>query len=139
MARKRRGRGDDEPEVPVQSFADIAFLLIIFFILATSFTQLMGVETDMPSGKKAEKKAEKTNIVNIHNGEITFNDKGVSMPELRKRLDGLDLKAKKGEDRIVMLEATGRATYQQYYQVVTAISASGGIIAIVEEEGGPGK
>jgi biopolymer transport protein ExbD len=134
VARKRRGREGDEPEVPVQSFADIAFLLIIFFILATSFTQLMGVETDMPSGKKAEAKSEKTNIVNIHNGAITFNDKGVSMTELRKRLDGLGLKTRKGEDRIVMLEATGRATYQQYYQVVTAISASGGVIAIVEEE-----
>ena len=134
MARKQRGRGGDDSEVPVQSFADIAFLLIIFFILATSFTQLMGVETDMPSGKKAEKKAEKTNIVNIHNGEMTFNDKGVSVRELRKRLDGLGLKTKKGEDRIVMLEATGKVTYQQYYQVVTAISASGGVIAIVEEE-----
>jgi biopolymer transport protein ExbD len=100
----------------------------------------VGIETDMPSGKKAEARAEKTTIVNIHNGVITINDKSVDVAELKKRLGALDLEAREGEDRIVMLEATGKVPYQQYYEVITAISASGGVIAIVqEEERGPGK
>jgi biopolymer transport protein ExbD len=132
----RRDRGGDEAlEVPVQSFSDIAFLLIIFFILVTSLTQIAGIVTDIPSGQKAEAKSEKTNIVSIHNGEIALNDAELSVESLRKKLKGLKLEKKKGDEKIIMLEATGKVAYQQYYEVMTSITAAGGVIAIVQDAG----
>ena len=136
MARARAKRGGEEPDVPVQSFSDIAFLLIIFFILATSLSQVTGIVTDIPAGRKAETKTEKTNIVNIHDGAITFNDAGVSIEGLRAKLKGLGLHAKKDENaKVIMLEATGAVSYQQYYSVMTSIAAAGGVVAIVQDTG----
>ena len=45
-------------EVPVSAFSDIAFLLIIFFILATTLVQVSGVITEIPSGEQAQTQQE---------------------------------------------------------------------------------
>ncbi len=134
MALKRRRTRSEEEEVPTTSFSDIAFLLIIFFILAASLSQLMGFVTDMPSGQKSEAKAEKSNIVNINDGVIILNDDKMDIKTLRKKLGKMELRKKAGEDRIILLEASGPTTYQLYYEVMAAISRAGGIIALVSEE-----
>ena len=53
------------PEVPVSSFSDIAFLLIIYFILATTLARMTGVVAEIPSGKKAETKKETPRSVQL--------------------------------------------------------------------------
>ena len=40
-------------DIPVGSFSDIAFLLIIYFLVATSLVKLKGITADLPSGEKA--------------------------------------------------------------------------------------
>ena len=37
------------PEIPVASFVDLAFLLNIFFIMVTSFSEFTGVVADVPA------------------------------------------------------------------------------------------
>ncbi len=61
MARKRRRHRRDHgcDDIPVASFSDIAFLLIIFFILATTLAKTRGFITELPSGEKSEKQAVK--------------------------------------------------------------------------------
>ncbi len=39
-------------EIPVGSFSDIAFLLIIYFLLATTLVKVKSITADMPSGEK---------------------------------------------------------------------------------------
>jgi biopolymer transport protein ExbD len=34
----------------------------------------------------------------------------------------------------VLLEAAGKVDYQTYYEILAAISAAGGVVAIVEED-----
>lgn len=133
----RRARSDAAADVPVSSFSDVAFLLIIFFILASDFDKPMGMVTELPSGEKsqAQQTDEKANIINLHEGQITFNDNRTDLESLRKSLAGLRLETKEGNDRIVMLEATGHVPYQLYYDVMLSISNSGGVIGIVREEG----
>ena len=124
-----------EPEIPVSSFADIAFLLIIFFILATTLAQLTGMVSEIPAGKKAEKKEEKTNTVQLMPGEkIRFNEHYTAVTGLRKRLRDMNLHNKMDSDKIVQLEAIGNVEYQTYFEVMTAISSAGGVTVIVREE-----
>jgi biopolymer transport protein ExbD len=52
---------------------------------------------------------------------------------LRERLLDLNLAAKQGEEKVVLLEAAGKADYQTYYATMAAIAAAGGVVAIVEE------
>ena len=124
-------------EIPTDSVSDIAFLLIIFFILTTTLSKLTGFTAELPSAASAQQQAAKsetkTAAVQITNGKLLFNEQEVSMAALRERLLDLQLAKKEGEEKVVMLEAAGKVDYQAYYEVMAAISGAGGIVAIVEE------
>jgi biopolymer transport protein ExbD len=124
-------------EIPTDSVSDIAFLLIIFFILTTTLSKLTGFTAELPSAAAAQQQAAqtdaKTPTVQLANGKLLFNEQEVSMAALGERLLDLRLGNKQGEERIVMLEAAGKVDYQAYYAAMAAISAAGGIVAIVEE------
>jgi biopolymer transport protein ExbD len=124
-------------EIPTDSLSDIAFLLIIFFILTTTLSKLTGFTAELPSAAASQQQAVKTDAktptVQIANGKLLFNDQQVSPAALRERLLDLQLARKQGEEKIVMLETAGKASYQTYYEAMAAISAAGGIVAIVEE------
>ena len=126
-----------ELEIPTDSVSDIAFLLIIFFILTTTMSKLTGFTAELPSGAAAQQQAAKTDAktptVQITNGKLLFSEQEVSMAALQERLLDLQLAKKQGEERVVMLEAAGKVDYQTYYAAMAAISAAGGIVAIVEE------
>ena len=58
MAIARRKRR--EANIDVTSFSDIAFLLIIFFILTTTFVKPAGRKMEIPSGASNAEKSERT-------------------------------------------------------------------------------
>jgi biopolymer transport protein ExbD len=124
-------------EIPTDSVSDIAFLLIIFFILTTTLSKLTGFTAELPSAAASQQQAAKTDAktatVQITNGKLLFNEQEVSMAALRERLLDLQLAKKQGEEKVVMLEAAGKVNYQAYYEAMAAISGAGGIVAIVEE------
>jgi len=125
---------DRSVEVPTDSFGDIAFLLIIFFLLATSLMQTRGVLANMPAGEKSDQAAEKTPSVVVKEGAIALNDKAVTLAELKRELRRMKLPAREESRRVVLLEAAGRVPYQQYFEVMTAIAREGGVIAMAREE-----
>jgi len=131
--RRRPRRKMRTPEIPVGSFSDIAFLLIIFFILTTTLSQLSGVVADIPSGEKSEEQKQTSPTVQIQGNRIVWNREDVSVRQLRQRLRDMDMAHRKEEERIVVMEAAGSVEYQTYYDVMATISASGGIIAIARE------
>ncbi len=133
MAKRKRKRRS--AEVSVSAFSDIAFLLIIFFILATTLVQIRGVVTEIPSGEKAKSKEEKEPpTVKLEGEKILFNDQHVDMKKLRRRLAELNLAPKQGDGKVVLLEAGGNVTYQNYFDVMASISEAGGVTAILQEE-----
>ena len=69
----------------------------------------------------------------IANAKLLFNEQEVSIDALRDRLLDLNLAAKQGEEKVVLLEAAGKVDYQTYYETMAAIAAAGGVVAIVEE------
>lgn len=133
MARRFVKRQLGEADIPVASFSDLAFLLIIFFILTTTFQKATGFLTEIPSGEKGEAQ-EKTTTVALHEEKITLNDEGVTMGELRRRLKELRLGEKDGDAKMVLLTATGDVKYQSYFEAMATISAVGGAIVIEREE-----
>ena len=124
-------------EIPTDSVSDIAFLLIIFFILTTTLSKLTGFTAELPAAAAAQQQAARTDAktptVQLASGKLLFNEQEVSMAALRDRLLDLQLAQKQGEAKVVMLEAAGKVDYQTYYEAMAAISGAGGIVAIVEE------
>lgn len=137
MSRKRYSKEKKHRtgEIPTGSFSDIAFLLIIYFLVATTLVKVKSIAADLPSGEKATKsQSDKTPIVNLRGPEIFFNDKKVSVALLNDRLMKLDLAEKEPAKRVIMLESTKGTPYENYYQVLAAISAHQGVVAIVEDD-----
>jgi len=55
-----------EAEIPTASMADIAFLLIIFFMVTTVFSATKGLELSLPTQKEDNKPAEAEEAVFLH-------------------------------------------------------------------------
>ncbi len=146
MAKKRKlDRGNRIDEVPTTSFADIAFLLIIFFLLTLAITKTMGFRSELPAGEKSEEEPEKTTTVQLHEGQIRLDDKVLSMPRLREELADMDLRKLPDDDpkKVVLFEATGGCSWQEYFEIMAAVTKAGGNLVIVREadgeEGGDGE
>lgn len=135
MKRSKQEKKHRSGTIPTDSFSDIAFLLIVYFLVATTLVKLKSITADLPAGEKStQAQSEKTPIINLRGAEVFFNDKRMEMPELNERLAALDLPNKDGEKRVIMLESAKGTPYQNYFQALAAISANGGVVAIVEDE-----
>jgi len=137
MSRKRysREKKHRDGEIPTGSFSDIAFLLIIYFLVATTLVKVKSITADLPTGEKnAQAQTDKTPTVNLRGEEIFFNDKKVELTMLNERLAALELADKDPSQRVIMMESAAGTPYQSYFQALAAISANGGVVALVEEE-----
>jgi biopolymer transport protein ExbD len=133
--KRRRDKKNRDGGIPTDSFSDIAFLLIIYFLVATTLVRVQAITTEMPSGDKAEQaQSEKTPIVNLRGGQVFFNDAPVTIEVLEERLAALDLPARAPEKRVVMLESAAGTPYESYFEALAAISGNGGVVAMVEPE-----
>ncbi|MDP6630993.1 MAG: biopolymer transporter ExbD [Kiritimatiellia bacterium] len=135
MAFKARKSKKDVP-IPLDSFSDIAFLLIIFFILTTSIEKLVGFSTELPTGKATAQKQEtaKTPTVVLKAGGALFNDQSVTLDQLTHRLGALELGEKEDAERVVLLDAGKDVDYQLYFEVMSLITDANGVIGILTEE-----
>ena len=71
-------------EIPTASMADIAFLLLIFFMVTTVFANEVGLQIMLPE-KGAEVKVRSENIQRIYveeKGEVRINGEAVNQDEL---------------------------------------------------------
>ena len=126
MPGKKKGGHHAEPEIPTASMADIAFLLIIFFLVTTSFNQEMGLSLTLPPVSDVEEvRVRQKNIVNIWVnavGEILLGDEIISLqqiePEIRRRLNENPL--------LIVSLKTDRATdYDDFIAVLDQLKKSG--------------
>lgn len=135
MKRSKQEKKHRSANIPVDSFSDIAFLLIIYFMVATTLIKVKSITADMPAGEKStQAQTEKTPIINLRGNEIFFNDKPIEFKELNERLAALELAKQEGQKKIILLESTKGTPYETYFQALATISANGGIVAPVEEE-----
>lgn len=137
MSFKPIRKRSSETVVSTDSLSDIAFLLIIFFILATSIQRISGFKTDLPSGKRNEqtqKSDDKTPTVGLKDGRITLNDTDVSQHELKRKLLAMRLAERSEERRVVLLDAAPDIPYQTYFEVMATITAANGVIGILTED-----
>ncbi len=140
MAIKRQTRGASE--INMGPFADIAFLLIIFFILATSLIRPMGRLVSMPTAAEAKEKEKTENLtIDVRQQELLFgrDEKSlepVDIDQLRQNLMALDLPQQPDKERMVVVNLADGVKFERFYQVIAAISRAGGVVTLIEEEGG---
>ena len=85
IERKRRRRSTDAAEINVAPLLDIVFIMLIFFIVTTSFGKELGVDLDRPSNAPVqERKRSEVIAVRIDaNGQIFVEDRLVNAGAIR--------------------------------------------------------
>ena len=136
----KKRQGDIEPDLT--SFSDIANLLIIFFILTTTLARPCGRKVDMPSAAtppQQQNQQSDTPTINLMKDRITVSDGGkegekeVTMNELKQFLWKKNFPQMDEKHKNVSVETSDDVPYERYYQVVTAIAAAGGVVAILTD------
>lgn len=90
MLLKKRQR--EEGEIPASSLADIAFLLLIFFLVTTTIDVDTGIGLVLPPMPKENVKPppiKERNMLKIlvrHDGSVLVNDKPTSIPDIKQKV-----------------------------------------------------
>ena len=123
MDLKRRQKSD--PEIPTSSMADIAFLLIVFFLVTTTMNQDKGIGMQLPPAGES-KKIQKKNICNIwvnESGQILINlEDQVPLSQLRSNIQQ---RLTANEKLIVSLKASEETPYESFINVLDEIKLAG--------------
>lgn len=145
MARRLRERA--KAEIETGSFSDISFLLIIFFILSTTFSKPMGREAAIPSAAPPERQSQsesedRTPNISVLPDRILLSigskdgaGREVTLPELKTEIERRGFKSLPEKDRMVVVEVADTVDWDRYFKVVSVISGAGGVIALVEGGG----
>ena len=134
-----RRKAQANAAIDVGPFSDIAFLLIIFFILTTTFVKIAGNKIEIPSGSSEESEVEQKQIaVTLSAESILYGEsaKSISIDELRVALAKEKFETKEPDARMVVLETGGEVLYERYFQVVMAINDSGGVLTLIDHADG---
>jgi len=134
MRKKKRQPAD----VNVGPFSDIAFLLIIFFILTATFLKVAGNKLDIPSAESSPTtSADEQPTVTLVGDRITWGQsmRAIELEELRARLFNMNLPDKSESKRIVVINSAPNVPYQRYYEVMMSVNDAGGILGLIAEEG----
>ncbi|MFC1600896.1 ExbD/TolR family protein [Candidatus Sumerlaeota bacterium] len=132
----RRRQPKDSP-IDVSAFADIAFLLIVFFILTTTFAKISGNKMEIPSGPADDSKTEQQQLtINLSPESILYgeDEQSLSIKQLRAALAREKFARKDPEQRMVILECGREVQYERYFQVVMAVADAGGVLALLDHD-----
>ncbi len=125
-------------EPPASATGDIAFNLIVFFLVCASIQPDSGRTQEIPrSEEKQEQKEEQQNIEVAITGNlaaISINGDTMRTPELLPRLTGLLKGKSKPQDKIVILKSKLDTPYHHWILVTAEIEKAGGIVTIQREE-----
>lgn len=116
---------------------DIAFNLIIFFLVCASTQPDSGRRQDLPSSEKTKQEQQTQNIeiaLSRSAQVVTVNGDQVRMPEFPGRLTRLLQGKVRPEDRVVVVKSDPNTPYDHWIAITTAIQDAGASITIQREE-----
>jgi biopolymer transport protein ExbD len=112
-------------EIPTASMADVAFLLIIFFLVASFYSVTRGIQFSLPKHDEAALTAEPEAAVLIEiasNGALTVDSRPLPLADLRGYLVP---KLERNPAKSVILQTSLEAPYQAMTDVFDELRQAG--------------
>jgi len=119
-------------EVPSSSMADIAFLILIFFMVATTIDMDKGIGIVLPAeGGEIEMSSKNiTNILIDPRGTVLMDNKEVQIKEIKGLIESIQLQNPK---MVFSVKAHPRTKYKVYIEVLDQLKqANTRVISIAE-------
>jgi biopolymer transport protein ExbD len=88
--RRRRIRREEESEINVTPMLDVVFIMLIFFIVTSSFVKEAGIDVNRPDAVTAERKERGNILVAISdNDEVWIDRRRVDLRAVRANIERL--------------------------------------------------
>ncbi len=119
-----RPRRSAQPEVNITPLIDVVFLLLIFFMVSTTFDRETEIEIELPEASTEEKRDEEAQLeITIDaQGRYYVNQKAVINTRIETLKRAIEQAAKGNKKQPVTISADGKSPHQA---VVTAMDAAG--------------
>ncbi len=120
---KKNNNGSREVEIPEGSLADIAFLLLIFFLVTTTIDMDKGLSLVLPA-KGEQTEVSKKNISNLlvnARGQILLDEERIALNDIQPKIRQ---KAQENPKLIFSLQTDSRTKYQRYIDVLDELKQS---------------
>jgi len=123
MRRRKRVGAGDEAGIDLTPMLDVTFIMLIFFIVTTSFVKEAGLEVSRPSAKSAKKKESASIFVAIgSNDEIWVDKRQVDVRSVRANIERLHAESPEGS---VIIQADQGAKTGTLVKVMDQIKLAG--------------
>ncbi len=129
-----RRRNIETPRIDLTPMIDVVFLLLIFYMITTTFIESPGLIIDLPksSAQQIKKVDKDVHVYLTAEGEIFLQKQPVSLVELKQRILQYGETAKL---RTFLLMADKGALHGQVIQLIDAAKAAGfGKLAIATDK-----
>ncbi|MEA3362510.1 MAG: biopolymer transporter ExbD [Thermodesulfobacteriota bacterium] len=130
-----RRKIQESPKVDLTPMIDVVFLLLIFFMISTTFIDRPGLNIDLPSSSSEQIKLNKkeVQVYLAANGEIYLQREKVSLADLLRHLESFDSLATKKMTFLLMADKSAR--HGQVVQLMDAAKTAGfGSLAIATDK-----
>ena len=118
---------EDIPQINLTPMLDIVFNLIIFFMVATRFSEIeersIGVNVPQVKSTAQLSEAPKKRTINVHqSGQITLDQKAITLPQL---VAELTQSRRQRPDMSVVVRGDAEGKFQNVATVLTACREAG--------------
>lgn len=122
MRLRRHGREDDAG-IDMTPMLDIVFIMLIFFIVTTSFVKESGIDINRPSANTAEKKQRAHIFIAISDsGEIWVDKRRIDIRSVRANVERLHAESPEGT---VVIQADKESRSGLLVQVMDQVREAG--------------
>jgi len=119
------------PEINSVSAADMAFLLLVFFLVTSSFDMRMGIYRNMTPAEVANARKQKFNIQQKNllvltvdaDNRVIYNEEEIPINQIRE-LSKVFITGSDISKHIISLEVSRDARYQTYLSVISELTAA---------------
>ena len=116
-------RKSEESGIDLTPMLDVVFIMLIFFIVTTSFVKESGIDVSRPSAKTAKKKQRASILVAINqSGEIWIQRRKVDIRAVRANIERLHAETPEGT---VVIQADKRSETGLLVDVMDQIRLAG--------------
>ncbi|WPN48469.1 MULTISPECIES: ExbD/TolR family protein [unclassified Pseudomonas] len=122
---KFRRKPRETVDINLASLIDVVFILLLFFVVTTTFTRETQLRVDLPeavSGSPADDQAKPVDITISAEGVFSVNNQILAKSDLASLMDALQKEANGDTNRPLSISADGKTQHQS---VITAMDAAG--------------
>ena len=122
-------------ETPTSAMNDIAFILIVFFLVCASVEPEAGRSQVIPRSEKNEaQQASQSTEVGLTPATVTIDGTPYRLNEFQSRIRQILAQKKTEAERVVVLKSQADVPYEHWIAMTGIIERAGGIVTLLLEE-----